>query len=66
MIQYSADRGRSWHALATVRTSAGGYLQAHGAFVRGRLWRLKWVSAAGSTFTGAPIRAYTTAGAIAS
>jgi hypothetical protein len=66
LIQYSADHGRSWHALATVRTGARGYLRSHGAFVRGRLWRLKWVAAPGSTFTGAPIRAYTTAGRIAS
>jgi hypothetical protein len=66
VLQYSSNRGRSWHALITVRTNARGYWQARGAFAHSRLWRLKWVAADGTVFAGAATRAYATSGRIAS
>jgi hypothetical protein len=66
LIQYSADHGRSWHPLAAVRSGPRGYVRAHGAFVRERVWRLRWVAPDGTTYTGAAIRAYAPSGRIAS
>ena len=65
ILQYSSNGGRSWHGLATEHTSASGYWHGTGVFARGRLWRVDWVSPAGTTYLGAPIRAYTASGAIA-
>ena len=64
-VQYSSDRGRSWHALATEHTSPGGAWAATGRFAVGRWWRVRWISPSGTVFTGPPIRAYTAAGALA-
>jgi hypothetical protein len=64
-LQYSSNGGRSWRALATERTDAGGAWAATGRFVRGRQWRVRWTSAAGGVFTGPPIRAYTATGKLA-
>ena len=63
-VQYSSDRGRMWHGLATEHTGARGAWRATGRFVAGRRWRVRWVSAAGTVFTGPPIRAYSSSGAL--
>ncbi len=63
-IQYSKDGGRRWRTLATVRTDSAGAWSATGHFVSHRMWRVRWTSPAGVTYTGAPTRAYTTAGKI--
>jgi hypothetical protein len=47
-----------------VHTDARGAWSASGHFARHRLWRTRWVSPSGATFTGAPMRAYTTSGTI--
>jgi hypothetical protein len=57
-LQYSSDGGRSWHGLGYERTAAGGAWNGTGRFVAGRLWRVRWVSAQGTAFVGAPTRAY--------
>ena len=64
LVQYSSNGGRSWRALQRVRIASGGDWTATGAFAPHRLWRTKWVSPGGQTFTGAPTRAYTTSGRI--
>jgi hypothetical protein len=64
-VQYSSDGGRSWHGLASERTGSTGYWNGSGRFVSGRLWRVSWVAPVGTTYTGPPIRAYTSAGALA-
>ena len=62
VVQYSADGGHHWHGLATVTTDRLGYWRATGVFVPRRLWRVRWTSPGGQIFTGAPTRAYTSAG----
>jgi hypothetical protein len=64
-VQYSSDGGRSWHGLATEHAGARGAWSATGRFVAGRRWRVRWVSPAGTVFTGPPIRAYSRSGALA-
>jgi hypothetical protein len=64
-VQYSSDGGRSWHGLATERTNSLGYWSGTGRFVSGRLWRVSWVAPGRTTYTGPPIRAYTSSGALA-
>jgi hypothetical protein len=66
VVQYSADGGRRWHGLADEGTASDGAWTASGRFVAGRLWRVRWTSPAGQTFTGAPTRAYTLTGALES
>jgi hypothetical protein len=61
-IQYSSDGGKSWRTLMTVHTDAAGDWSAGGHYAAHRLWRVKWVSAGGVAYTGAPTRAYTSAG----
>jgi hypothetical protein len=63
-IQYSSDGGKQWRTLMTVHTDAAGAWSASGHFAAHRLWRVKWVSASGVAYTGAPTRAYTTSGKI--
>jgi hypothetical protein len=65
LIQYSSNGGRSWRSLKRVNVSAGGVWTSNGSFARGRLWRVKWVSATDQTFYGASIRAYTPSGKVA-
>ncbi len=64
VLQYSADGGRSWHALSDERTGAAGVWTGIGRFEPGRLWRVHWSSPDGQTFSGAPTRAYSNAGRI--
>lgn len=63
-IQYSSDGGHSWRTLAHVHTDSRGAWSTTARFATHRLWRVKWVSASGATFTGATTRAYTVAGKI--
>ena len=63
-LQYSNDGGHVWRTLQVVRTQAGGAWTATGNFARHRLWRVRWTSAAGRTYYGAPTRAYTTSGRV--
>ena len=60
VLEYSSDGGKTWHTLMRVRTDSRGAWSATGHFATHRLWRTKWVSPTGATFTGAPTRAYTT------
>jgi len=64
VLEYSADGGHSWHTLMHVHAASDGAWSATGNFVKHRLWRVKWVSASGTTYTGAATRAYTTSGKI--
>ena len=63
----------SWHAptrcegwnvsdvvLHLAQTNELALGSATGRFAKSRLWRTKWVSPSGTTFTGAPTRAYNT------
>jgi hypothetical protein len=61
-IQYSSNGGKSWRTLMTVHTDAAGSWSASGHYAAHRLWRVKWVSAGGGVYTGAPTRAYTSSG----
>jgi hypothetical protein len=63
-IQYSSNGGRSWHGLAGERTDTAGAWSGTGRFVARRMWRVKWTSAGGQAFTGAPTRAYTNSGTL--
>ena len=65
-VQYSSDGGQTWHGLATEHTGLRGAWSATGRFVAGRRWRVRWVSPAGTVFTGPPISAFTGSGALAS
>ena len=64
VIQYSANRGRSWHPLKTVRIGSGGAWSANGIYAGLRLWRVKWTSPSAVSYYGAPIRAYTPTGKV--
>ena len=59
-LQYSSNGGKTWRTLTHVRTDSSGAWSASGHFATRRLWRTKWVSPSGATFTGAPTRAYNT------
>ena len=61
-LQYSNDAGRTWRKLLIVRTDARGAWTASGHFAVHRMWRVRWSAPAGVVYTGAPTRAYTTAG----
>jgi hypothetical protein len=63
-LQYSSDGGKSWRKLAVVHTDSAGAWSVSGHFAAHRLWRVQWVSASGAVYTGAPVRAYSTAGKI--
>jgi hypothetical protein len=62
LLQYSSNGGRNWHTLQRLTIQAGGAWTASGPYAPHRLWRTKWTSPAGVTFTGAATRAYTAAG----
>jgi hypothetical protein len=64
LLQYSSNGGKDWRTAQTVRIGSGGAWTATGLFASHRLWRTKWVSPSGKAFTGAPTRAYTSAGRI--
>ena len=61
-LQYSSDGGRTWRRLLSARTNSLGSWSASGHWVAHRMWRVRWVSAKGTVFVGAPTRAYTTSG----
>ena len=63
-LQYSNDGGHVWRTLQIVRTQRGGTWSATGNFAAHRMWRVKWISAAGKACYGAPTRAYTTSGRV--
>jgi hypothetical protein len=64
VVQYSSDGGHAWHTLMHVHTNSSGAWSASAHFVTHRLWRIKWVAPGTTVYHGAPIRAYTTSGAI--
>ena len=64
-VQCSSDGGQTWRGLATEQTGARGAWTATGRFVAGRRWRVRWVSSAGTVFTGPSIRAYSRSGTLA-
>ena len=57
-----ADRGSGFHRLRDVRTDARGVWSTRTTYRKGRRWRLRWKAPDGTTFTGPPIRAYTSSG----
>ncbi len=64
LLQYSSDGGRSWRTLMHLHTDSLGAWSGSGHFAKHRLWRVRWVSPGGVSYTGAATRAYTTAGKI--
>jgi hypothetical protein len=64
LLQYSSDGGKTWRTLTHLHTDAAGAWSATGHFATHRLWRVRWTAPSGATYTGAPTRAYTTAGTI--
>ncbi|HEY1776214.1 MAG TPA: hypothetical protein VGG41_08655 [Solirubrobacteraceae bacterium] len=64
LIQYSANGGRTWRSLRTVRIGVHGSWSANGPYAGFRLWRVRWISPTGEAFVGAAIRTYTTFGRI--
>jgi hypothetical protein len=63
-LQYSSDGGHHWRSLMRVSTDAAGVWSVHANFAKRRLWRVRWSAPDGHTFTGAPMRAYTSSGRI--
>ena len=63
-LQYSSDGGKSWRTLMHVHADSTGAWSASGNFAAHRLWRIKWVSPSRVTYTGPPIRAYSSSGKI--
>ena len=59
-----ADRGSGFHRLRDVRTDARGVWSTRTTYRKGRRWRLRWRAPDGTTFTGPPIRAYTSSGKV--
>jgi Cellulase (glycosyl hydrolase family 5) len=60
------DGKGAYKRLLTRRTNSAGYWTIKSTFRTGRVWRVVWTSPAGVPYTGAAIRAYTTAGKLAS
>ena len=56
-----ADRGKGFRRLKTVRTDSRASFSLRTTYRKGRRWRLRWKSG-DTTFTGPPIRSYTTSG----
>jgi len=56
------DGKGAWKRLLTKQTNSSGYWTAGSTFRGGRVWRVVWTSPAGVIYTGAAIRAYSTAG----
>jgi len=61
-LQYSNDGGRTWRRLLRARIGSTGSWSASGHWAPHRMWRARWVSAAGAAYVGPPIRCYTTGG----
>jgi hypothetical protein len=51
-------KGGSFRTLATVKTDARGYFAKSAGNAAGREWRLVWKAPDGTTYRGAPTRAY--------
>jgi hypothetical protein len=64
VLEYSSNGGHSWRTLMHVHTASNGSWSASGNFASHRLWRVRWVAAGGTSYVGAPTRAYTTAGKV--
>ena len=56
-VQVKDGKG-SWKQLKQVRTDRTSTFSFRSANKSGRVWRLRWTSPGGETFTGPPIRAY--------
>jgi hypothetical protein len=57
-LQYSNNGGHTWRTLLRTHTDSRGAWSAAGRYAKCRLWRTRWVSPSGTTYTGAPTRAY--------
>jgi len=65
-VQVEAADGRgAFRVLVRRATNSLGYWTADTPFVRGRRWRVRWASPAGVVHLGPPIRAYDSAGRLA-
>ena len=62
VLEYSADGGRKWKTLLTVKLGSRGYWSAGGNYVAGRVWRAQWTAPTGTVYDGATIAAYSTSG----
>jgi hypothetical protein len=60
-----ADGSGGFHHLLTKHTNPLGYWTAKSSFRHGRRWRARWTSPTGVVYTGPPIRAYDSAGHLA-
>jgi hypothetical protein len=58
------DATGGWRRLLVRKTSSTGYWSGTSTFRSGRVWRAVWTSPAGVVYTGAAIRAYSTAGKV--
>ncbi|HEY8584656.1 MAG TPA: hypothetical protein VIL49_16970, partial [Capillimicrobium sp.] len=57
VVQVKDGKGK-WEQLKQVRTDRTSTFSFRSADKPGRVWRLRWTSPGGDTFTGPPIRAY--------
>ena len=59
VIQYRNGARGSFKALQTLTTNPSGYFTATTSLRSGRQYRLTWTAPDGTTYRGAPTRAYT-------
>jgi hypothetical protein len=57
VVQRRDGRG-SWRTLATVTTNSRGYFTKTTSYRKGRTWRLRWTSPAGTEYTGTTTKSY--------
>jgi hypothetical protein len=57
-IQVDPPGKPSWRTLKTVKTTATGVYALRAVDRKGQRYRVKWRSPAGTSFTGAAVRAY--------
>ena len=53
-----ASRGSAWKTLKTLNTKSDASWTLPATWASGRLWRVKWTNADGTTFTGSATKAY--------
>jgi hypothetical protein len=59
-----ADRGKAFHRLRSVHTDSRGAWTLRTTYRKARRWRVRWRSSDGTTFTGPPIRSYSSRGKV--
>jgi hypothetical protein len=62
VLEYSANGGRKWKTLLTIKLGSRGYWSATGNYAAGRVWRAQWASPAGTVYDGATISAFSASG----